>query len=267
MGFFKNVFGSKTIEVDPADLVLPSVIPTSQPGLALKKADCTARVEIDIVGESFRAANVAAVATAAQGQPFDIYLVAEPNNQYDKNAVAVYAANLHIGYIGKPSNKQWSKWVAEAFQRGELLWGSAKAVTKTGTSNTGIFGHIMMPAPETGADNVEPKKLADGALAKAIDKVTSLADSADDPETVAQLRSLSKKAVSAASPLYAHAKWAAETADAQDQDDWDEVLGFCEEIFSDAAETVYATDAADVDILGGLTGLAEKLETMKPSGS
>lgn len=267
MGLLKNMFGGKKVEVDPADLVLPSLIPTKQPGLSLRKAEGTASVTIDIVGESFRAANVAAVATAAQGRSFEIYLVAEPNNQHDKNAVAVYAANVHIGYISKPSNKQWSKWVADAFQREELLWGSAKAVTNTDTSSIGVFGHIMMPMPDSGAKSIEPKKITNSALIKAMEKVITLAASADEPETVAQLRSIAKKSVSASSVVFAHAKWIVESGESPDHDDWDEVLVYCEDLFSASSESVYATDADDIDILGSLTELADKLETMKPSVS
>lgn len=121
MGIIRKLFTQKEVVADPADLLLPNVIPTSILGLSLKKAAGVQNVNISIVGESFRAANVAAVAKAAEGKLFDIYLIAEPTNQHDKNAVAVYAANLHVGYIGKPDSKQWFKWVNEAFQRGELL--------------------------------------------------------------------------------------------------------------------------------------------------
>ena len=129
MGFLKKLFAAKELVVDPADLVLPEVIPTSKQDLSLRKASAGQLVDINIVGESFRLANIEAVAKAAAGKRFEIYLVAELTNQHDKNAIAVYAANLHIGYIGKPANKQWAKWVSEALQRGELLWGTAKAIT------------------------------------------------------------------------------------------------------------------------------------------
>jgi|688.fasta_scaffold75562_5 hypothetical protein len=177
MGFLKKLFAAKEIIIDPADLTLPEVISTSKQGLTLRKADAGQLVDINVVGESFRPANIAAVAKAAEGKKFEIYLVAEPTNQHDKNAVAVYAANLHIGYIGKPANKQWAKWVSEALQRGELLWGTAKAITRTGADNTGIFGGIYMPKPSDDSDLIVSLKLSDLALGKAIDKVIALSNS------------------------------------------------------------------------------------------
>ncbi len=100
------------------------------------------KVDIDIVGESFRAENVAAVATAAAEKWFDIYLVAEPTNQYDKDAVAVFAGGVQVGYVAKSESKKWSKRVRVAFDRNELVCGNAHAVSATGTNNIGIFGYI-----------------------------------------------------------------------------------------------------------------------------
>ena len=136
MGLLKSIFGAKKVVIDPADLEIPDDIGTDKPGLTLKKAPIGQPVEIEIVGESFRAANIAAVAQAADGKQFNIYLVPEPTNQYDKNAVAVYAANVVVGYIAKPGNKQWFKWVNQALERKELLWGMGSAVSRQGTDNT-----------------------------------------------------------------------------------------------------------------------------------
>ena len=80
MGFFKRLFSEKEIVVDPADLTLPDVIPTDYPEVILKKAAGEQLVDINVVGESFRPRNLAAVAAAAQGNRFDIYLLADPNN-------------------------------------------------------------------------------------------------------------------------------------------------------------------------------------------
>ena len=133
MGFFKKVFGPREIVIDPADLRIPEEVATDKPGLTLKKAPVGQPIEIEIVGESFRAANIAAVAKVASGNEFDIYIIPEPMNQYDKKAVAVYAANIHVGYIAKPDNKQWFKWVNEATERGELLWGIGLAISRSVT--------------------------------------------------------------------------------------------------------------------------------------
>jgi hypothetical protein len=266
MGFLKKLFAAKEIVVNPADLTLPDVIPTARKGLSLSKANGELLVDINLVGESFRTANIAAVAKAANGQRFEIYLVAEPTNQYDKNAVAVYAANLHIGYIGKPANKQWAKWVNEAFQRGELLWGNAKAVARTGGSNTGIFGGIYMPKPKDDSDSITALKLTDLALDKAIDKVVALSNTSHEPETVAQLRSLSKKAAAVARPLAAHALWVQKTPVGQDEPKWNEVLSSCQEIFDNASAVVYATDEGDVELVSVIEELADLVISLRPIG-
>ena len=252
--------------INPAEMILPDVIPTGRKGLSLRKANGEMLVNINIVGESFRTANIAAVAKAANGQRFEIYLVAEPTNQYDENAVAVYAANSHIGYIGKPANKQWVKWVNEAFQRGELLWGNAKAVTRTGGNNTGIFGGIYMPKPRNDSDSIIALKLTDLALGEVIDKVVALSNSSHEPETVAQLRSLSKKAVAVAIPLFAHAMWVQKTPVGQDEPKWNEVLSSCQEIFDNASAVVYATDEDDVDMVSGIEELADLVISLRPIG-
>lgn len=263
MGFLKGIFGSKAVEVDPNDLRLPEQIPTDKRGLSLTKAKGEQKVDINIVGESHRAANVSAVATASAGQPFDIYLVAEPNNQYDKKAVAVYAANVHVGYIGSPDNKQWFKWVNGALERKELLWGEGRAVTRKGTDNTGIFGFIYMPKTTEGIGSVEPQKLTDSALAKEIEKVVALVDKGDEPETLAQLKSFTKKCVSVASPLAGHAKWVdANPSDLDNKvfDKWMEVLSACESVFKDAEDAAYATDVMEIDAVGSLEELGEALQ-------
>ena len=264
MGFFKKVFGPKEIVVDPADLTLPEQIPTSVAGLTLTKKQGEQSVDIPIVGESYRAANVAAVAMAADGKQFDIYLVAEPTNQYDKNAVAVFAANLMIGYIAKPDNKQWVKWVNEATANRELIWGRARAVSREGTANTGVFGFVYMPRVGKDIEGLIAKKLTPSALDKAIEKIVDLYNGADEPETVAQLRAMCKKCVTVATPIAAHAKWVEENPDGESAEAWVQVASLCEDIFQNAADAAYATDAGDVDPVGTLSELAETLsETIR----
>lgn len=269
MGILKGIFGSKAVVVDPNDLRLPEQISTSKSGLTLTKAKGVQQVDINIVGESHRAANVKAVAAAASGQPFDIYLVAEPTNQYDKKAVAVYAANVHVGYIGAPANKQWFKWVNEALERKELLWGEGRAITRKGTDNTGIFGFIFMPRASEAFGNVVPQKLTDSAIAKAIEKVTALANKNDEPETLAQLKSFTKKCLSVASPIAAHAKWVDVNPNEHSEnvrDQWMEVLSACESIYENAENASYATDAYEIDASGSLEELVEALEALKSGG-
>lgn len=257
VGFLKKVFGLEEVAIDPADLFIPEDIQTDMPGVSLKKAPQGQLVEIEIVGESFRAANIAAVAKAAEGKQFNIYLVPEPTNQYDKKAVAVYAATLHVGYIAKPGNKQWFKWVNEALERKELLWGMGKAVSGQGTSNTGIFGSIYMPKVGREVEELIPQKLSESAIKKQAEKIITLSNTSVEPETVTQLKSLCKKAVTVASPLAAHAKWVEGNPEGQDLDKWSEIMSACDDIFDGFSDAAYASDEFDVDIVGRLEALAE----------
>lgn len=263
MSIFKKMFGSKAVVVDPADLRIPELVATDKPGLTLKKSPIGQAIEIEIVGESFRAANIAAVANAAEGKEFDIYVIPEPMNQYDKKAVAVYAANVHVGYIAKPDNKQWFKWANEATERGELLWGIGRAVSRSGTSNTGIFGSIYMPKVGREADELIAQKLTDAALAKAIEKVITLSNGCIEPDTVTQLKSVAKKAVAVASPFAAHAKWIIENPDGQNVETWEEIQSICDDIFDAFSEAAYATEDFDLDVVGNIESLATSVESLQ----
>ena len=249
-------------KIDPEDLTLPDEIPTDKPGLTLKKAQGQERVDINIVGESFRTYSVNAVAKASEGKEFDMYLVAEPTNQYDKNAVAVFVANLQVGYIGKPDNKKWFTWVNEATGRGELLWGRGKAISREGTANTGIFGYINMPRQGKDIEDLIPKKLTPAEIAKAAGKVIDLSNIADDPETLGQLKSLCKKAVVAATPLAAHALWVEANPESQDLDKWSEIQSLCDDVLDTASEAAYATEPEDVDIVGVIEDLATEVQDL-----
>ena len=260
MSIFKKMFGSKAVVVDPADLRIPELVATDKPGLTLKKSPIGQAIEIEIVGESFRAANIAAVANAAEGKEFDIYIIPEPMNQYDKKAVAVYAANVHVGYIAKPDNKQWFKWVNEATERGELLWGIGRAVSRSGTSNTGIFGSIYMPKVGREADELIAQKLTDSAMAKAVEKAITLSNGCIEPDTVTQLKSVSKKAVAVASPFAAHAKWVIENPDGQNVEMWEEIQSVCDDIFDAFSEAAYATEDFDLDVVGNIETLASLVQ-------
>jgi len=263
MGFLKKVFGSKEVLIDPVDLTLPEVIATDKPGLTLKKAPVGQPVDIEIVGESFRAVNIAAVAKAAAGNQFEIYLVPEPTNQYDKKAVAVFAATVHVGYIAKPANGQWFKWVNEAIGKGELLWGIGRAVSKEDTANTGVFGFIYMPKVGREVEELVAQKMSDASLSKAIEKTIALSNSCIEPETVTQLRSLCKKAVAIATPLAAHAKWVEENPEGWDSQKWVEVMSVCDDIFDDFSTAAYVSDEMDVDVVGRIQELAELVEIIK----
>lgn len=262
MGFLDKFLNSNPRGFNPEDLELPEIIQTNVPGKTLKKSDYTQAVEIEIVGESFRAKNIATISTAANGSEFDIYLIPEPTNQYDKKAVAVYAANLHIGYIAKPGNTQWFKWVKEALDENICLWGRAKTISRSGTNNIGVFGHIKMPESGKEITAIIPIKLSESELKKLLETIKKLANNIEEPETISQLRSGAKKIASEAKITAAHAKALVTELDADDPliDHWNEILEICSDLMDTARDATYAVDVDDFDITSGIYDLAGLLE-------
>lgn len=264
MGFLDRILGSSKTTFDPQDLVLPDQMETDIPGKALKKSSYTQVVEINIVGESFRAKNIAKIAQASNGSEFDIYLLPEPTNQYDKKAVAVYAANLHIGYIAKPENRDWFKWVSEALENDICLWGRAKTFQKSGTSNIGVFGYILMPAAAKNSEQILPAKLNLVELKKILEKARKLSNSIEEPETVAKMRSAAKSTAAIAIPVLAHAKAIKTDSDftSNDEPAWDSIISICEDIISTAAESIYCTNPDSIDVTSGIYDLAAELDEL-----
>ena len=169
----------------------------------------------------------------------------------------MYAATVVVGYIAKPGNKQWFKWVNEALERKELLWGMGSAVSRQGTDNTGIFGSIYMPKVGRETEELIPRQMTDVEIGKATQKAIVLSNSCIEPETVTQLRSLCKKAVAVATPFAAHAKWVEENPEGQDLDKWSEVMSACDDIFDDFSDAAYASDEVEIDAIGRIEALAE----------
>ena len=264
MGFIDRILGSTKAAFDPQDLVLPDEMDTDIPGKKLKKSTYTQSVEINIVGESFRAKNIATIAQASNGSEFDIYLIPEPTNQYDKKAVAIYAANLHLGYIAKPENKEWFKWVMEAIENDICLWGRAKTFQKSGTSNIGVFGHIFMPAAAKTSEDIIAVKMTPTEFAKILEKVKKLSNSIEEPESLAKMRSAAKSTSALAVPFLAHAKFVLENEELSDNEStaWESIFSTCDDIISTAAGSKYCTDPDDLDVTSGIYDLAAELEAL-----
>jgi hypothetical protein len=264
MGFLDRILGSAKVAFNPEDLVLPDEMDTDIPGKRLKKSSYTQKVEINIVGESFRAKSIATIAQASSGSEFDIYLIPEPTNQYDKKAVAVYAANLHVGYIAKPENKEWFKWVMEALETDICLWGRAKTFQKSGTSNVGVFGHIFMPASAKSLEDIPAVKMTPVEFAKTLEKVKKLSNSIEEPESLAKMRSAAKSTSALAVPILAHAKFLLENEELSDIESsaWESIFSTCDDIISTAAESRYCTDPDDLDVTSGIYDLAAELDEL-----
>lgn len=79
----------------------------------LKTMPTPTRREIyfDIVGEAFRQGNVTQVQAHYPDTWFPIYLVLDPDNPHDKNAVAVCVGNAQVGFVDKGDARTWAKLV------------------------------------------------------------------------------------------------------------------------------------------------------------
>jgi hypothetical protein len=264
--------GSSIVFVEPDATVLfdPEGLADSIKDFGLKPraVNRDGKVDIDIVGESFRQGNIRQVQQHYVDSWFQIYLVQEPENRYDKNAVAVFVGNARVGYVPKDEARVWSKLVKEAQGRGQLLLGEAHCVTNTSVGSSamwGVFGYMWfgnMIAPDL--STVEPKKLTPAALEKAVAKIQEMSDDLDYPDTAGESRALGRKAGKAVLPLYMHALWMAQSADDEPfHDKWNDIAGECESVFDQCEADAFNT-GEDVDAIfdSVLSDLLEALQTV-----
>lgn len=249
---------SRGPQILPEHLRLPESLETAVGGLVLAKGPGGQRVDIEIVGEAFRQDAVGAVAHVADGSDFDLYLLPDPNNPHDRNAVRVMVGNLHVGFLPRDVAKVWKKRCQEAMNRGELIWGEGRAASRTGEM-WGIFGFVWMPSVANPSAEAKPRELDSAGLQRAQDALQPLIGGGD-PETLSQLKALVKKASKAALPLHSHTLWL-EEQDSLSQE-WEEVQGLCEDIFSLVAEAEYADDPDTIDVTSILEDVVELLKSV-----
>jgi hypothetical protein len=248
---------SKSPQIAPEDLRLPQQLETDVPGLVLTKGPTGQRVDIEVVGESFRQDSVRAVAQVADGSQFDLYLLPDPNNPHDRNAVRVMVGNLHVGFLRRDAAKVWKKRCQEAMGRGELIWGEGRAASRTGEM-WGIFGFVWMPAVSSPSADVTAKELNPAGMGKALTALEKLIDGGE-PETLSQLKSLVKKATKAVMPLYSHTLWLTDTGALAPQ--WEDIKGLTEDVFALVSEAEYADDPNAIDVTSVLEDILELLKT------
>ncbi len=188
MGFFKR----------KSELSLESLQPPIREGWT---ASAGPLIEIQIVGESNYQKHIVAISELVGRDKFAIYLVPEPSNKYDKNAVAVFAGGACIGYIRRDSAAYWQQKVLEGHQRQELLVGTAVVRSASGHMY-GVFGDIHHPLNPALLASIEPARLTPAKIKRAIG---SLEDAfVADPQTTSQRKSQVNKALKVATALYAH---------------------------------------------------------------
>ncbi len=248
---------SKQPQINPEDLRLPEQLETDVPGVVLSKGPTGQRVEIEIVGESFRQDAVRAVAKVADGAPFDLYLLPDPSNPHDRNAVRVMVGNLHVGFLPRDAAKVWKRRCQEAMERRELIWGEGRAASRTGEI-WGIFGFVWMPTVANPSADAMAKELNSAGMGKALTALEKLIDGGE-PETLSQLKSLVKRATKAVMPLYSHTLWLADTNALTPQ--WEDIKGLTEDVFDLVSEAEYADSPDAIDVTSVLEDILELLKT------
>ncbi len=104
------------------------------------------RASIDVVGEASYQDHIKRVARDAGGGTFPIMLVAEPQNRYDKKAVAVIAGGAHVGYLPKGMAAKWQPEVIAANRRGQVVTGEAEICGgDADRPHMGVFGEATWP--------------------------------------------------------------------------------------------------------------------------
>jgi hypothetical protein len=125
--------------------------PASPP---LRRAEGT-MVDLTIVGESFHQAYIRQVDRRARGGEFEIVLRAEPNNPYDRNAVAVLVDGKPVGHLAKETAANWQQEILAAEAGGFVVAGRAQVFGGTKAKpSVGVFG----AAPWTGATAPQPRR-------------------------------------------------------------------------------------------------------------
>jgi hypothetical protein len=230
-------------------------------GLTPRVVNGDGKNKIDIVGESHRQGNIRQVQQHYADKWFQFFLVNEPENRFDKNAVAVFVGNAPVGYLAKDEAKVWSKLDNNAKDNGQLIVGEAHCVTNSGAGSAsmwGVFGYLWfgnMVAPDL--SSVGPKKLTPVALKKSVEKIQEMVDNFDYPETAGASRVLGRKAGKVVLPVYQHALWMAGNLDDETKcAQWNEVVDGCGLVFEECEVDVFNT-GEDVD--ASMDGVLEDL--------
>lgn len=119
-------------------------------------------VDVEIVGESNYTAYIRKIDKRYDGGTCPIQLVAEPDNPYDTNAVAIHVDGGVVGYLARDLAEAWQPWVLRAQARGFDVTGTAEVYGGSGDKPLlGVFGKAVWPGPgEPTVDRWHRGKLA-----------------------------------------------------------------------------------------------------------
>lgn len=76
-------------------------------------------------------------------------LVAEPRNQYDPNAIAIYSPAGHVGYLSRDDAGEYQEVLAEVLKRGYQA-GACRAHLVGGSTDKPSFGVVLCLADPGG---------------------------------------------------------------------------------------------------------------------
>lgn len=106
-------------------------------------------IDVEIVGESFHEDYIRRLHRKYGDNQFEIVLVAEPDNRYDRNAVAVYVDGGLVGHLSKAMAPDWQPMVLAAAAEGYVVAGSAAIYGGTPDKpNRGVFGAAAWAGPD-----------------------------------------------------------------------------------------------------------------------
>ncbi len=98
-------------------------------------------IDIEIVGESFHADYIRALRRKHRDSDFEIVLVPEPDNPYDRSAVAIYVDGAPVGHLSREMASAWQPMVAAANAEGFVVAGTASIWGGSPDKpNLGVFG-------------------------------------------------------------------------------------------------------------------------------
>lgn len=105
-------------------------------------------VDIEIVGESFHEDYIRALRRRYRDRDFEIVLVPEPDNPYDRNAVAVHVDGAPVGHLSRKMAPAWQPMVAAANAEGFIVAGTASIWGGSPDKpNLGVFGTATWAGP------------------------------------------------------------------------------------------------------------------------
>ena len=245
MGFFSRFAAKPKLTLE--DVQLPEKV-ESDLGILDFESSRSGFLKLDIVGESHHQDVIKGIFEVTADSKFPIFLVPEPGNQYDKNAIRVLVGTQMIGYVAKSQAKILAKVLMTKIENEKLLVNGEASVHSRDGKVFGVFGSVFLGKSLTqDSEDVVAKESSAKELNSAKTKLQKLLDS-DSPESLAQLKSMSRKVEPIAAQLLAHGLWISENLGPETSDEAaDELVDECTSVLDNIGELAWATSNETVD--------------------